>query len=200
MAPRRRAAIGFKAHTGWAAAVVLAEGPDGVAVVAKRRVEMIDGFEAAAVYHKGRELSLGEARALIQSAEQQATRRARTEIASMVAELGTQGCKVVASAVVASASKPVPGLEVILRSHALVHAAEGELYRTALALASDACGFPAVRVSTKELAARAARAAGLSAQALPVRLAQLGRVSGRPWAQDQRESALAAWVALCSKR
>src|SRR5262249_45869106 len=131
-----RAAIGFKAHTGWASAIVVAEAGSGIEGLAKDRGGMIDGFEAAAVYHRGHErgLSAEEARPIIESALRDSVARAKESIAAMAASTADR-FSLDRAAVLAGAGRPLPALDAILRSHPLVHAAEGELYRDALARA-----------------------------------------------------------------
>jgi hypothetical protein len=200
MAGMRPVALGLKPHIGWAALVALA-GPAGAPeVVAKRRVEMAATFDEGAVFHVGQKLPLSEAEALVRTSEERFERVAREALAALAAELRRAGLDPVASAVVAASGRPLPPLAAILRSHALVHAAEGELYRGVLARASEACGVPARFVPAKAIPSLAAGALGLSPSQLAARLAALGRASGRPWARDQKESALAAWVALATPR
>jgi hypothetical protein len=117
-----------------------------------------------------------------------------------VAELRERGLAPVSSVVVGEAGKALPSVEAILRSHALVHAAEGELYRTLVARASEGCGVPASLVPAKELASRAARALAIPEAQVLSRLAAMGKASGRPWTADQKESSLAAWIALAAAR
>jgi hypothetical protein len=192
----RPVALGMKSHTGWAAVVALC-GPAGSAeVFAKRRIEMATTFDEGAVYHKSQELPLARADALIRSSEEKFERIAREALAALVAELRTAGCETVASVLVGGAGKALPPLESIVKSHALVHAAEGELYRRVLRRASEACHIPVLEIPAKEIGARAARALGIAPAQLTARLAALGKAAGRPWARDQKDSALAAWVAL----
>ena len=192
----RPVALGMKSHTGWAAVVALC-GPAGSAeVVAKRRIDMATTFDEGAVYHKSQELPLARADALIRSSEEKFERIARQALADLVAELRTAGCETVASVLVGGAGKALPPLESIVKSHPLVHAAEGELYRRVLRRASEACHIPVLEIPAKEIGARAARALGIAPAQLTARLAALGKASGRPWARDQKDSALAAWVAL----
>jgi hypothetical protein len=40
-------ALGLKAHSGWAALVVIGQTDDGLAVVARRRLELVDDKEAS---------------------------------------------------------------------------------------------------------------------------------------------------------
>jgi hypothetical protein len=193
---RKEAALGFKAHTGWATAVAIVRSDAGLEVAAKQRIDVAAGTAEAAVFHAGKELSLAEAEALLRTSEAKFAHAARDAIARLVADLGAAGCKVVGSAVVSGSEKPLPPLASVLRSHALVHAAEGDLFRRLFAAASESCGVVARLVAAKELAACAAEALGISQADLATRLAALGKQSGRPWAQDHREATLAALSVL----
>ena len=187
-----RAALGFKTHTGWAAVVAIA----GREVVAKRRIDLAKDFRTGAVFHAGQELPFAQAQALISSSQRRFEDKARDAIAALVDELRAKGCDVIGSGVVAGNPKPLPPLESVLKSHALVHAAEGQLYRQVMATACEACRIPATLVPAKELAARAARALEISAAELTARMAAMGKASGKPWAADQKEASLAALVVL----
>jgi hypothetical protein len=191
---RRRTALGFKAHTGWAAVVALAGPRAAPVVVAKRRIDMAASFDEAAVYHAGRALPPADAEALLRAFEPKAERAAREALRALVEELGASGHDVAAGAVVAGNAKPLPSLGAILSSHALVHTAEGELFRRTLGRALDALQVPAAFIPAKELSRRAAAALAIPEPALGPWLAAIGKASGTPWGQDQKESAL---VALC---
>ncbi len=69
-----------------------------------------------------------------------------------------------------------------------------------LARASEACGIPAAFVRARDLPGQVAGAAGLPEKRVVSRLAEIGKASGRPWARDQKEAALAAWFALAGQR
>jgi hypothetical protein len=196
----RRAALGFSPHIGWAAVVAVAGSRTGPTVVGKRRVDMATTFETGAVYHAGQKLALADAEALVRSSERTFEAAARATLGALVAELRARGVEPAASAILAGAGRPLPPLETILRSHALVHAAEGELYRRVLARASDACGVPAGLVLARDLAAHVARAARIPEERVVSVLAEIGKASGKPWARDQKEAALAAWLALARGR
>ncbi len=174
-----RLAIGFKAHTGWAAAVVIGESAGALSVVAKGRITMLETFERAAVYHRALEgkLSADQARPLIDVAFRDGLARAKEEIARLIADRAS-------AVIIARDGRPLPPLESIIRSHPLVHAAEGELYREVLARACESMGWETVRVPAKKLPRMTAA------------LAAAGAVSGKPWAAEQKECALAAWTAL----
>jgi hypothetical protein len=194
----RRAALGISPHTGWAAVVAVSGSRLAPTVVAKHRIDMATTFEKGAVYHAGQALPLIRAEALIRTSEQTFTSLARDSLAGLAAELRGRGLEPIASAILAGGDRPLPPLEKILRSHALVHAAEGDLYRRVLALASEACAIPAALVSARDLRRRVAGASGLPEDRVDALLAELGKASGKPWARDQREAALAGWLALAA--
>lgn len=180
--------------------MVALSGPqDAPSVLVKRPMELAATFETGAVYHVGQGLPLARAEALVRSSEETFLGLARSSLAALAAELHERGVRPVASAILANAGRPLPPLEVILRSHALVHAAEGELYRRVLARASEACGIPALRVPARDLPARVADVTGLPERRVLSRLAEMGKASGKPWAKDQKDAALAAWVALAGR-
>ena len=195
-----RAALGFSPHVGWAAVVAISGPRDAPRVVAKHRIDLATTFETGAVYHAAQALPIAEADALVRASEQRFAAAARDGIAALAAELRGRGLDPVASAVLAGSARPLPPLASILRSHALVHAAEGALYRSVLAGASEACAIPAALVPARELAPRVAAASGFPEARLSSALAEMGKASGRPWARDQKDAALAAWLALCQPR
>src|SRR5207253_1336626 len=192
-------ALGIKSHIGWAAVVGLAGPVASAEGVAKRRTDWATTFDGGAVYHKGQELPFDRAEALIRSSEEKFGRTAREALADFAAELRRAGCEPVASGLVSGDGKALPPLASILRSHPWVHAAEGELYRRVLRNACASCGIPAVAIPAKEIEARAVAVLGIARAGLPARLAALGKASGKPWARDQKDAALAAWIALAAR-
>jgi hypothetical protein len=200
-----RAAFGLRVHTGWAA-LVAATGPrSSPTLLDRRRIEMIAGHDLFAargsaeapplpaggspppfVYHAAAKLSLAAAERLVRQAADEAGARAREALAAAVAELRARGYHPVKSGVIVANQPFDKPLDQILKAHSLIHAAEGELYRHAIMSASEACGLAVTRVRARELEAPALRKV----------LTDVGRRAGRPWAQDQKESLLAALVAL----
>jgi hypothetical protein len=88
----------------------------------------------------------------------------------------------------------------ILAVHFRMHKAEGVLYREALARATERCGVALVALREKDLPELAAEALDRPPAALAKTLDALGRSAGPPWARDQKDAALAAWVALTASR
>lgn len=186
-------ALGLKVRTGRAAVVALAGPASRPAIVAKTRVDVAFTFEEGAVFHACQTLPTTKARDRVESARSRFTRRAEEELAAFVAGLGAI---VSAAGMSVKSMKPLPPLESILKSHPLIHAAEIDLYRTVYA---DACAkigmrpaaYPADTVP-KSIAARL----GWTLTRVTAHLAAMGKASGRPWAAEQKEAALAAWLAL----
>jgi hypothetical protein len=185
----RHAALGFSVHTGWAVEVAVApRSPASAEVLDRRRIELLDGSDVEGprfVYHAARSLSLDAARRLIARSLERSERAARAALQAAVDSLAAD---VVAAGIVIG-DRPAPAsLQAVLASHPAIHAAEGELFRSAVRSAAEALGIAVVEVRAKELQSRA----GTIADQLDV----IGRAAGRPWAKDHRQACLAAAVAL----
>jgi len=200
--PPRGVALGFSVHTGWAAMVAVTRSGGSVRVLDRRRVGMLpvpptprqDAYPY--VYHAARELPLDDAGRFVRLAEEEARSRAREVLGGAVRELRAAGEEVLASAVITARESPQRALEEILKSHTLVHAAEGALFRSVIRGASEDLGLPVLQVPAPELVERAARALGLARGKVPGYLAHLGKELGPPWTADHKAASLAAVLAL----
>jgi hypothetical protein len=191
----RAAALGFRAHSGWSALVAVAGPATEPVAVVRRRIELArraprQPFHAA----EGRPFAAAED--LVRRAAGEASDLAERAVEEAVAELRAGGHAPVAGGLLLAAGRPLPGLREILASHALIHAAEGELFRDVLRRASRRCGLRLVEVGERELADRAARSLRRPAAEIQGRLAEWGKALGPPWTQDEKRAALVAWVAL----
>jgi hypothetical protein len=198
------AALGLRVHSGWAALVALSGPLASPAVLARRRIELVDRDSPGGnqPFHAARGLPLGSAQDLVGRALDGATRMARGALAAAAGELRRQGVGRIACGILQSSARPLPSLAAVLASHALVHTAEGELFRDALAKAAAAGeGVPAlcvVRIKERELLDRCTARLGLAPGELERHLAELGRRLGPPWRQDEKLATQAAWLALAS--
>jgi hypothetical protein len=196
------AAIGFRAHSGWAAAVALAQAgggpPDAPVAITRRRIEMMDRGKAgpSQPYHAAVGLDLREAEQLVANCAARAAALAATALRGMVEDLRQLGHRVAGCGLLLASGRPLPELERILASHALIHAAEGELFRDALRAASRECGLPLTTVKERELFSLAAADLRLPAERIERHVAAMGKGIGPPWRQDQKFAAVAAWLAL----
>ncbi len=195
-----RAAVGFRAHSGWAALVALAGPARSPAVVARRRIELIDPAIPGSKqpYHavEGQELERAEAH--IHRCTDTARQLGRDALRAVIADLRRSAHEVVGCGNLLASGRPLPGLAATLASHALIHTAEGVLFRDALSHAGARCKLPVTEVRERELFDRAAAELGLPVAQLRRRLNELGKSLGPPWTQDQKLAALVAWLALAA--
>ena len=195
-------ALGFSVHTGWAALVAVSRSASPMAVLDRRRVGMLpvpatprqDAYPY--VFHAAREFPLEEAERFVRLAEQEARTKAREALGAAIEDLRGAGHHVVGSAVITAKEGPPRSLEETLRSHTLVHAAEGALFRSVIRGASEDLGLAVLQVPAPELVGRAARALGLSKEKVPGFLQRVGRELGPPWTADHKAASLAAVLAL----
>jgi len=193
-----RVALGLKAHCGWAVLVALGEEDGRLRVCDRRRLELAPGDAgwAKQPYHAAESLRGDPAREMVQRGVASARRRAGREVAAAVKRLAEAGHEPVAGAVLTAAPMPPWSVEEILAVHFRMHKAEGALFRDALSRATDACGLRPAHVLEKGLLERAAERLGRPTGELEMILTRLGRDVGSPWGKDQKNAALAAWMAL----
>ena len=191
------AALGFRAHSGWVALVAVSFEEHFPVPLLHERPHLVKTFtfEFRQPYHTAEKKPLEEAGGFIERVRAEANALAFDAIQSAQANLVTRGFKLQACGLLASSAKPLPNLAHILASHPLIHTADGELFRESLVAACNKVGLAVVVVRESELLERAGRALRLSASELTSRLAQLGRVHGSPWTQDEKFATLAACLA-----
>jgi hypothetical protein len=191
-------AFGMKAHSGWAALVVLGKGDgDGdVAVVDRRRIELVEDDWAKQPYHAAEDLKGDAARDLVERGVDSAHRIAVREMRAAVKRERERDNEVPVCAVLVVDPMPHWSVEEILAVHFRMHRAEGALFREALVDAARACGLRVVAIPEKLLTQHAEKTLGTPASGLAKRIAALGKSVGPPWGKDQKDAALAALVAL----
>ncbi len=195
-----RAALGLRAHSGWAALVAIAGPLDAPAVLDRRLITIADSSISGSVqpYHTAERMRLEKADAYLKRCAGAARLLAREALQTVVGELRAKGHEVTGCGILLGSGRPAPALQTTLRSHALIHAAEGEFYREALRDASQECGLAVTGVKERELLDRAASALRIPGNDLLQRAAALGRSMGPPWRQDEKYAALAGWLALAA--
>ena len=193
------AAVGLRAHSGWATMIAVAGPPAAPAVLLRRRVELsADDTGSRQPFHAAEGMELEKAEDLIRRSTDAARKHARDALAGAVAELRQTGHAVVGCGLLTASSRPLPALARILASHALIHAAKGELFRDALLAAARGCGLEVLAVKEKEVMDRGAAMLRISGDEAKRRLSLMGRALGPPWRQDEKLSALVAWLSLVS--
>jgi hypothetical protein len=198
-----KVALGLRPHSGWAALVALGASRGELELVDRRRLELVapgDETWAKQPYHAAEGLDPDEARAVVKRAVDAARKRSQRELGAAAKRLTDAGHEVVGCAVLMSDPLPDWSVAEVLAVHFRMHKAEGVMWREALARAADACGLRLVGLREKDLAELASQALGSPTAALARTLAALGRAAGPPWARDQKDAALAAWIALGAQR
>ena len=194
-----KVAFGLKAHSGWAALVVLGAGNGEVQVIDRRRIELVEPDEASWAkqpYHAAERLNAGDARDLVTRGLMTARRIAVREMRTAVNRARQAGHEVGACAVLMADPMPDWTVDEILAVHFRMHKAEGVLFRDALARAAGACGLKFVGIYEKQLDEQAEQALATSVDSLRKTIASLGKFVGPPWGKDQKDASLAAMIAL----
>jgi hypothetical protein len=184
-----RTALGFRAHSGWAAMVAIAGTIEAPRVLERRRIVIADPELRGAKqpYHAAAALPLGEAELMVRAATESSRALAIEAISATVQSLRSQGHEVVGCGVLGGSGRVLPAFEGILASHALIHTAEGEMFREVLRVAAQECLLRVTVVKEKSLD-----------RAWLQRINSFGKLIGPPWTQDQKFATLAALVALGS--
>lgn len=138
----------------------------------------------AQAYHAAASLDLNEASELIERWAYAAPHAATRGIGDALAACAT-GCQVAGAGIVAEV-RGLPELATVLRSHPLLHVAEGQLAREVLAEAADGLGLPVHYLAPKGRhdPAHAELAAGMRHDA------------GSPWRKEHKLATVAALGAL----
>jgi hypothetical protein len=194
----RAAALGCRAQTGWAALVVVAGGVARPEIVFRGRAELGDprGRVRKNVYHAARALEPAAAAQLVEAGERIAAEQAAAVVDRTSREARDEGAVVRSCAVVVGTSAGQARLESILRSHALVHAAEGRLYQGALLRGAESRGLDTIAIAKRSIWEEGEAALGVAEDELRHWIDELRRDLGPPWAEDQKLAALAGWIAL----
>jgi hypothetical protein len=170
-------------------------------VLARQRIHLVETFtyEFRQPYHTAEKMVLGLAGDFIERVRDEARRLAHRAISGLQTDLQKQGIRAKSCGLLLASGRPLPNLEKILTSHALIHTADGELFREAILHASARAGLAMSTVKERELLERAGQAFRMKSAALVQRVTEMGRPLGSPWSQDEKFATLAAWLALASR-
>ena len=193
-----RAAVGFRVHSGWAAGVVVCGPVDAPVVVDRRKIQLVKIFSYTfrQPYHTAEKMPRQDATKFIRGVQSEAKRLALSSLRSLQTDLAGGDFKIVRGALLLASGRALPALEQILASHALIHTADGELFRDSLRAASARLHLPVLGIREKELFPMASKAFGIQPAAIKRRVAAFGKSLGPPWSQDEKFAALAAWLSL----
>jgi hypothetical protein len=194
----KKVAVGFRVHSGWSAVVVVSLEKEAPVVLQRVRLQMVKTFSYAyrQPYHTAEKMELAEAGEFVDGVRAEAeelTCEALRDLKLQLKRLQWQldrGCLLLAS------GRPLPEFAKVLASHALIHTADGELFRAAIRGACARCGVRVKTIRERELVQRCAEKLLLKPEVVLRRATELGREFGAPWTQDEKFATLGAWWTL----
>jgi hypothetical protein len=177
--PRNSAAIGLRAHSGWAVLVAVADDTP----ILRRRIDMIESkaFRANQPYHAAAEMPLADAESFLKRTADECVKRAVAAIADALAALAADGYPVRHATVLQASGKPLPNLPKILAAHPLIHTAEGVFFREVLERACRERGLTVATLKERDVPPE-----------LVAHYAAMSKVLGPPWTVDEKLAAAAA--------
>jgi len=189
------AAIGLKAKTGRAIAVVLRGPANAPQLIKRTELDLTDARVPATFqpYHEVMDLPWNESQVKVKPFIRAIEKVAAKALSELIRELQSEGLKVVGVGVVGSADRDLARLG---NYHIRAHAAEGLLFRQVLEFAAKANKLPHRTFIEKDLQKQAASELGFTAVAVSNFLKDLGRFAGPPWRTDQRVAVTASWLML----
>ncbi|HEY6967847.1 MAG TPA: hypothetical protein VJA94_01480 [Candidatus Angelobacter sp.] len=192
------AAIGVRVHSGWAAAVAVAGRTGAEQIVERRRIEIADVRMPGAVqpYHFAQRMEIKPAEQHIAKCEAESARLALAGLRDLLHDLEQREYSVVSSCILLSSGRPLPSLEKILASHAMIHTAEGEFFRQAFRDAFTRLNIPVTGIRERDLEQEANSKFGRAGPKLRERISSMGKLLGPPWTADQKSAALGAFIVL----
>jgi hypothetical protein len=192
-------AIGLRAKTGRAIAVVLGGELDAPQVLKRVELRIADPDfpETMQPYHEVLDLPWEKAKPAARKIASRIEKIASKELARLVKETTAQGQNVCGVGIVGAGDR---NLEKIGSTHIRAHAAEGVLFREVLEAASSANELSNRRYDERTLDTAVENELMLPGAKIKARLAEMGRVVGSPWRADEKAAATAAWLALAAFR
>jgi hypothetical protein len=198
----KKAAIGFSPHSGWAAMVAIGGTAAAPTLLARSRVGLMDEQDPLSKqpYHAIEFMCVEEATGRLDGYFSVATGMACASIQAQAEALKARGILLCAAGILESSGRKPGSLSSILASHALIHGADGDHFRNALAGAAERSRLQLHRVRVRDIETHAvARLRKPISRLLDV-VDKLGRGIGPPWGADQKKAALLAWSLLADGR
>jgi hypothetical protein len=184
--------LGWRVVHQSAVVVGVSGAPDAPNVVLRETITLLDDPATQEPYHVAAGVPRADAPALIESLAETATAAAASAIRGFVSSLGS-----VAAVGVVGGDRRLPELDRILTKHALLHAADRNLYEQAIIEGAARAGLPVATLSASgKLFDEASDRVGV---ALAPALTALGKTIGPPWQKDHKEAAAVALVALAAR-
>ena len=195
MKPSDLVAIGLRAKTGRAIAVVIGGSPEAPVVLHKGEIKLIDPKVPATAqpYHEVMDLAWEQSQQAVRKSAQAIERVAAKALAKLIEGQISGGLKLVGVGIVGA---PDRDLARIGNPHIRAHAAEGVLFRRVLesGAASNSLKWQAYSDRDFEKAAIVRLAAKYPQ--IKQRVNDLRECVTPPWRTDEKQAAMAAWMVL----
>jgi hypothetical protein len=188
------AALGCRVKSGLAIAVLVTGPASSPHVLDRRQLDLCDPAvpESRQPYHAARG-TLQTDTTKVKKLQKVILRMANHSVTELLKEYSKTGHRLQAvGLVVGSETDPAT----ITNPHIRAHALEGQLFRTVLADAVQACGLPCSVTLERNVYKQAAVALKQSEAALKQAVAKLGHGVEGSWRADEKTACLAAWLAL----
>ena len=194
----KKVAVGFRVHSGWSAVVVVSLEKGAPVVLRRMRLQMVKTFSYAyrQPYHTAEKMELAEADEFVAGVRAEAEELTCEALRALKSELKKLQWKLDGGCLLLASGRPLPKFATILASHALIHTADGELFRAAIRVACARCGVRVKTIREREVVERCSEKFSLKPKESLRRAAELGREFGAPWTQDEKFAALGAWWVL----
>jgi hypothetical protein len=192
-------AIGLRAKTGRAIAVVLGGTIDSPVVLAKTEIKLADPKIPATAqpYHEVMDLAWTDSLREVRKYARAIERVAKTALAKMIKEQQANGMRICGVGIVGA---PDRDLARIGNPHIRAHAAEGILFRRVLDLSAEANGLTWRSFSDRQFDQITRAELGSLAISVKQKIDRLGRGLPPPWRSDEKQAATAAWLVLHRRR
>ena len=201
MSPRRRApcVVSVAEHTGWAHLVCVAARGNVPAVIARRRVALIDqGLPTLPYEHETTAMGEDEANAVIAGVRQSIAARTSDALRRVVIELAPAHIAI-ALAIREPPFDDLPATVAAVRtSYRLLCAADGMLYQLAICRAARQLKLDVHMCRRGKETARAAQRLGVTPAEVEEFVSRTGRPAGPPWTQEHRRAYAAGIAALAA--
>ena len=194
----QRAALGFKLHTGWGVLVAVAGRPSEIQVLHRQRIELLPPKSSIPrfVYHAASEMPPAQATELVERGRRAAHEAASLAVQDTVEELTSRGIGIDVCGILSGSTVVPDDLAAILRSHPMIHSAEGVLFQNAIVSACEGRGLMTVLMRESEVWVRAAAAWHIAEPGLRKNVDALRETLGPPWSADHKVATAIALLAL----
>jgi hypothetical protein len=189
------ASLGLRAKTARAIAVILAGPLDSPHVLIRAELGLTDPNVPATgqPYHEVLDMPWQKAKESVRETATLIEAAATGSLASLLLQARQQRLEICGAGIVGAGER---NLEKIGNSHIRAHAAEGVLFRRVLEVAAERNGLVSLTLAERDIERLAELELGRPATELNKKIAEMGRLVGRPWRADEKAAATAAWLAL----